>query len=76
MEICPNCGSDNWLVIDTRPTENGRRRRKECGDCGERWTTYEIPQAELNTLKAQVDGLQKRMDMLVDFCATLKGRRI
>ena len=41
---CPFCGCDESKVIDSRPTdENERiRRRRECIECGKRFTTYEI----------------------------------
>ena len=41
---CPFCGCDESKVIDSRPTdENERiRRRRECVECGKRFTTYEV----------------------------------
>lgn len=41
---CPFCGYAESKVIDSRPTdENERiRRRRECMQCGKRFTTYEI----------------------------------
>ena len=41
---CPYCGYEESKVIDSRPTdENERiRRRRECIQCGKRFTTYEI----------------------------------
>ena len=40
---CPNCGSPETKIIDSRPIENSSiRRRRECPDCGRRFTTYEI----------------------------------
>ena len=41
---CPFCGFEESKVIDSRPTdENERiRRRRECLQCGKRFTTYEI----------------------------------
>lgn len=41
---CPFCGYVESKVIDSRPTdENARiRRRRECLQCGKRFTTYEI----------------------------------
>ena len=41
---CPFWGFDDSKVIDSRPTdENERiRRRRECLQCGKRFTTYEI----------------------------------
>lgn len=39
---CPECGCEESKVIDSRPTENKVRRRRECTKCGTRFTTYEI----------------------------------
>ena len=39
---CPECGCEESKVIDSRPTENKVRRRRECVQCGARFTTYEI----------------------------------
>lgn len=39
---CPECGCEESKVIDSRPTENKVRRRRECINCGMRFTTYEI----------------------------------
>ncbi len=40
---CPFCGDDNTRVIDSRPADDNCsiRRRRECDDCGKRFTTYE-----------------------------------
>jgi transcriptional repressor NrdR len=40
---CPFCGNPDSKVIDSRSAENGLviRRRRECKDCGKRFTTYE-----------------------------------
>ena len=41
---CPFCGYSESKVIDSRPTDEGSRirRRRECLECGKRFTTYEI----------------------------------
>ena len=39
--ICPFCGSQDTIVLETRETENGTRRRRECTKCKKRFTTYE-----------------------------------
>ena len=41
---CPFCGYEESKVIDSRPTDEGERirRRRECIQCGKRFTTYEI----------------------------------
>lgn len=40
---CPKCGCDESKVVDSRPSENNDaiRRRRECIQCGCRFTTYE-----------------------------------
>lgn len=39
---CPECGFSDSKVIDSRPTDNKIRRRRECLSCKCRFTTYEI----------------------------------
>ncbi|MBR0411888.1 MAG: transcriptional repressor NrdR [Eubacterium sp.] len=40
---CPFCGMDNTRVIDSRPADDNTsiRRRRQCDECGKRFTTYE-----------------------------------
>ena len=39
---CPFCGNENTKVIDSRPTDDSSiRRRRQCEECGKRFTTYE-----------------------------------
>lgn len=40
---CPSCGQIESKVVDSRPSEDGStiRRRRECLECGRRFTTYE-----------------------------------
>ena len=44
---CPFCGHDETKVIDSRLVAGGSqiKRRRECSNCGERFSTYE--EAEL-----------------------------
>ena len=40
--ICPHCGQySNGDIIDTRPSVDGRRRRRICEHCNKRYTTIE-----------------------------------
>jgi transcriptional repressor NrdR len=43
---CPFCGKQDTKVIDSRLANEGAqvRRRRECIDCGERFTTFESPE--------------------------------
>ena len=49
--ICPFCTHDDSRVVDSRPVEEGTqiRRRRECPQCGERFSTQEV--ALLNIIK-------------------------
>jgi len=40
---CPFCGCDDTIVKDSRNTDDNSaiRRRRECPDCGSRFTTFE-----------------------------------
>ena len=40
---CPVCGAQDTKVIDSRPADDDMRirRRRECIECGKRFTTYE-----------------------------------
>ena len=40
---CPFCGHEDSQVKDSRPSEDGStiRRRRQCEDCGGRFTTFE-----------------------------------
>lgn len=39
---CPFCNHEDTRVIDSRPSEGKKRRRRECPKCGKRFTTYEV----------------------------------
>ena len=39
---CPYCGSEELKVIDSRSAGDAAiRRRRQCEECGKRFTTYE-----------------------------------
>ena len=42
---CPFCGHNDTQVVETRLAEDGDliRRRRQCGSCEKRFTTYERP---------------------------------
>lgn len=52
---CPFCASISSRVIDTRDAEGGIRRRRECEECGRRFTTYERV-APLRLMVVKRDG--------------------
>jgi transcriptional repressor NrdR len=60
---CPNCSSTATKVVDSRLTEPGDaiRRRRECEDCGGRFTTYERAEAAAITVVKR-DGKREAFD--------------
>jgi transcriptional repressor NrdR len=60
---CPYCGSAEFKTLETRDSpDNTTRRRKECINCGKRFTTYEyVETVELMVRKK--DGKLERFDV-------------
>jgi transcriptional repressor NrdR len=60
---CPHCGHEDSQVKDSRPTDDGAaiRRRRQCEQCSERFTTFErIQLREVTVLKT--GGLREPFD--------------
>lgn len=60
---CIYCSSTDSRVVDSRPTEesNAIRRRRECENCGRRFTTYEKVEA-VPLLVIKKDGNREAFD--------------
>ena len=60
---CPFCAHDDTQVKDSRPTEDNAaiRRRRQCGQCGARFTTFERVQLREVTV-AKSDGKREPFD--------------
>jgi len=60
---CRKCDCENTKVVDSRVTDNGNaiRRRRECEDCGHRFTTFERVQAS-NLIVEKSDGTTEPYD--------------
>ena len=56
---CPFCSHEDSQVKDSRPTEDGSaiRRRRQCEDCGGRFTTFE--RAQLRELVVVKSGSRR-----------------
>ncbi|MEE8500839.1 MAG: transcriptional regulator NrdR [Kiloniellales bacterium] len=60
---CPFCGNEDTQVKDSRPTEDNSaiRRRRQCTNCGARFTTFERVQLrELTVVKS--NGKRESLD--------------
>lgn len=60
---CPTCGCEESKVVDSRPSENNDaiRRRRECVQCGYRFTTYERRE-EMPLMVVKKDGRKETFD--------------
>jgi len=60
---CPFCGDSDNRVVDSRDVRSGSevRRRRECSECGKRFTTYERVD-ELPTTVVKRDGRRESFD--------------
>jgi transcriptional repressor NrdR len=60
---CPYCGSENLKTLETRDSpDNAVRRRKECANCGRRFTTYEYVET-IELIVKKRDGRPERFDL-------------
>lgn len=73
---CPACGNIESKVVDSRPSDDGLsiRRRRECLECGRRFTTYErLGDSPLIVIKvdgsSEVYDRQKLMRGVIMACA-------
>ena len=60
---CPFCGHSENKVIDSRISKDGKavRRRRECLNCGKRFTTYEYVEDVL-PMVVKKDGRREQFD--------------
>jgi len=60
---CPFCSGTENRVIDSRISKDGNaiRRRRECADCGKRFTTYEFVE-EVLPVVVKKDGRREPFD--------------
>jgi transcriptional repressor NrdR len=60
---CPNCGSHDNKVVDSRTNDsnNSIRRRRECLKCGKRFTSYETIE-RISVLVVKKDGSRQSFD--------------
>jgi hypothetical protein len=72
-EVCLNCNEREIYIIDTNKNKLGHRyRRKECRNCGKRFTTYEVPveyyENYLNSANCSMTLLNKKQGNKINSC--------
>lgn len=77
---CPRCHADDTKVIDSRESDEGTaiRRRRSCGQCNQRFTTYERMEEVPLVVTKSSGGKQPfdRSKIEVGVSAAAKGRPI
>ncbi len=73
---CPSCNHSDSKVIDSRPIEEGNsiRRRRECLNCGKRFTTFEVIEA-VQVVVLKKDGSREVFDRAKLMGGILKATR-
>jgi transcriptional repressor NrdR len=74
--FCPYCNSSKIRVIDKRDSEDNRsiRRRRECLDCKNRFTTYERIRSPLKRDKSKENFNREKIK--AGMLKALKGRPV
>ena len=77
---CPFCNNPDPQVVETRESEDGGfiRRRRRCGGCDKRFTTYERPEVSFPTV-VKKDGRRieyEREKLLGSFKIALRKRPV
>ena len=75
---CPYCQYEESKVIDSRPAEDRKRRRRECRKCGRRFTTYEIVEKPLRIVIKRDGSLEQydRNKLLAGIYHAIKKRPV
>lgn len=60
---CPACHHNGTRVLDSRPSHEGRsiRRRRECEECNQRFTTFEMVE-EVPLIVVKKDGTRQEFN--------------
>ena len=71
---CPYCASEEIEVVDSRDSKDltAIRRRRECGKCGKRFTTYERVE-ETGIMIIKKDGRREKFDRKKLFGGLMKA---
>ena len=77
---CPFCSHQETQVVETRVSEEGDfiRRRRQCGACDKRFTTYERPEVNFPVV-VKKDGRRieyDRVKLLASFNLALRKRPV
>lgn len=72
--VCPECGSTQNVVLDSRPADGRVRRRRKCVRCSGRFTTHETREADDFGVRLQVTQMSESLENLARDLRLFKRR--
>jgi transcriptional regulator NrdR family protein len=73
IETCEKCNGFSHIT-DSRPSADGRTRRRECTKCKHRWSTVEIRLTEYQRLRAPGKTATKIEQAIQDLLHSVQNR--
>ncbi len=75
---CPFCGFEDTKVIDSRPIDSKKRRRRECTNCMKRFTTYEVVERPLLIVRKRDGSFEpfNRNKLITGIYSAIKKRPV
>jgi hypothetical protein len=75
--LCPKCfGFDTGIVSSGLTRKGFRRRRRDCHSCGARWSTLELPVADLEAFQRvfrDIERLVPQLEAALTHAAEIKA---
>ena len=62
---CPHCQGTKSNVVDSRPEGFGIMRRRECAVCEKRFTTREVTELDLATIRQNAMAISHKIQLEV-----------
>lgn len=75
---CPFCGAGDTKVVDSRTTDDRKKRRRHCQQCGKRFNTYEIVERPMLMVTKRDGSVQpfSRQKLTAGILSALKKRPV
>lgn len=75
-DYCPTCANERSKVYDSRASPEGWRvRRRRCDACSGRWRTFEIAEADADTMRLAFRRMEAMARLSQDLARLVKECR-
>ena len=69
--FCPECGAKDYKILETRPSGDSVRRRRQCLECNHRLTTFERPHnSEIDRKLKRLEYLERQLEKIKALAVT------